>query len=893
MSDDGDGPVIPRAIPNLAVELDQQSDTSDDTNPSDNDEDIPEDTGEAVPGDERRFKLFVQHYPDQRAGAPLNVPANSDNEDDTSSDNPCEPFSGWMNWDFAWWAKTESVSARAVTNLLKMPNVTHRKLGLSYSNAAELNTFIDKTLPSPHPQFKRQEFKVDGHTYEFYYRDPLECIRTLWGDRELTPHLVFLPERHYEDADHTIRVYHTAKWWWTTQKAVDKDSPGGTIIPILISTDKTTLTTFGGKAAYPMYMTIGNLPKEIRRKPLRHAQVLLGYLPATSLDHITCAASRRRTVANLFHACLGLIMEVLKEAGCDGVNLQSGDRVWRRCHPILATFVGDYPEQLLVACVKKGECPSCEIPWDEVGDGIADYGFRDLEEILDALETITQGPTAYNVACEEAGIKPVQHPFWEQLPYSHIYRSITPDILHQLYQGFIKHLIQWLRDAYGDAQLNARCQALPPNHNIRLFLNGITHLQRVTGREHSQITSILLGLIINLPLPQQHSPRRLVRAVRAILDFTYLAQYPVHTHATLEALDDALAHFHANKDIFVDLGVRTHFRIPKIHVVQHYSTFIQLYGTTDNYNTEYTERLHIDLAKDAYRSTNFKDELPQMTRWLVRREKMTHHKATIEWRLAGQPIPTISSHPAVGVSYEHFIKMAKSPSRKSVPLTTLIDTYGATNFEHALACFLVSRKQPTLPWNHVVRRARQVDLSNYAYDIFHFIKFTITDLYHLPKHERIIDSIHVKPARRDQYGHIIPARFDVALIDRGNNLNGIHRYRAGRVRAIFTLPNDLLSEYLGGIEEVPSHFAYVELYTPFSASTEDDHCLYKIKPEMRNGSPVSRVVPVDNICRSVHLFPKFGSVVDANWSPSTVLDLANTFFMNSFSDRDMYYTLSL
>jgi hypothetical protein len=47
----------------------------------------------------------------------------------------------------------------------------------------------------------------------------------------------------------------------------------------------------------------------------------------------------------------------------------------------------------------------------------------------------------------------------------------------------------------------------------------------------------------------------------------------------------------------------------------------RLFGTTDNYNTEYTEQLHIDLAKEAYRSTNFKDELPQMTLWLERKEK--------------------------------------------------------------------------------------------------------------------------------------------------------------------------------------------------------------------------------------------------------------------------------
>ena len=46
--------------------------------------------------------------------------------------------------------------------------------------------------------------------------------------------------------------------------------------------------------------------------------------------------------------------------------------------------------------------------------------------------------------------------------------------------------------------------------------------------------------------------------------------------------------------------------------MQHYAESIRNYGTTDNYNTEYTERLHIDLAKDAYNSTNFKDEFAEL-----------------------------------------------------------------------------------------------------------------------------------------------------------------------------------------------------------------------------------------------------------------------------------------
>ncbi|KAJ7483045.1 hypothetical protein B0H11DRAFT_1689911, partial [Mycena galericulata] len=71
---------------------------------------------------------------------------------------------------------------------------------------------------------------------------------------------------------------------------------GATIIPILLSSDKTQLTVFGNRSAYPVYMTIGNIPKEIRRKPSRQAYVLLAYLPTSRLNNIKNDASRRRTL---------------------------------------------------------------------------------------------------------------------------------------------------------------------------------------------------------------------------------------------------------------------------------------------------------------------------------------------------------------------------------------------------------------------------------------------------------------------------------------------------------------------------------------------------------------------------------------------------------------------
>jgi hypothetical protein len=471
-------------------------------------------------------------------------------------------------------------------------------------------------------------------------------------------------------------------------------------------------------------------------------------------------------LANLYHSCLRRILAPLEEAGKKGVKMLRGDGVAHRCHPILACFPMDYPEQLLATGIKTGLCPCCPIPREDIGSGGDEYAARDVEEVLDALGKADGDPTVFKNACKEAGIKPIYRPFWERLPYTHIFRSITPDILHQLYQGVIRHLISWLKRCCGSAEIDARCKRLPPNHNIRQFTKGISSLSRVTGKEHAQMASILLGLVIGIRLPGGHSSSRLLRAVRGLLDFLYLAQYPMHTTETLELLRDALKRFHDNKDIFIDLGVREDFQIPKLHFLDHYTSFIELYGTTDNCNTEYTERLHIDLAKEAWDATNGKDEFPQMTLWLERREKIFRHAKFINWRMGYQPDPPDRPNP--GILYHRQLQMTRHPSKKHVRFDTLVNAYGATNFQDELARFIVGLKKPHLRGAQVRREMSNIRFSFNAVPVFHKIKFTSYDPYGVggPK-VSVVDSIHVQPVRKDKRNRDVPARFDTAVINDG------------------------------------------------------------------------------------------------------------------------------
>jgi len=92
----------------------------------------------------------------------------------------------------------------------------------------------------------------------------------------------------------------------------------------------------------------------------------------------TLKTACRHAQANLFHSCLQLVLGPITLYGKTGVAMVGGDGVWRRCHPIFACFVGDYPEQALATCTYcHGQTTVSDRVRGSRGSGISDEIYKD------------------------------------------------------------------------------------------------------------------------------------------------------------------------------------------------------------------------------------------------------------------------------------------------------------------------------------------------------------------------------------------------------------------------------------------------------------------------------------------------------------------------------------
>ena len=118
---------------------------------------------------------------------------------------------------------------------------------------------------------------------------------------------------------------------------------------------------------------------------------------------------------------------------------------------------------------------------------------------------------------------------------------------------------------------------------------------------------------VYLPAIKDHVPLEMVRALRALIDFIYIARRDIIDSKGLEAMDDTLKHFHKYRKIFQECGVRpTGFNLPRQHSLIHYPKHVRAFGAPNGLCSSITESKHIKAVKEPWRRSNRFDALGQM-----------------------------------------------------------------------------------------------------------------------------------------------------------------------------------------------------------------------------------------------------------------------------------------
>ena len=327
------------------------------------------------------------------------------------------------------------------------------------------------------------------------------------------------------------------------------------MVPLLLASDKTQLTNFSGvKAAWPLYMSIGNISKDLQRQGTKRTWVLFALLPIPP---------KQPKDGEIHRSWQGAIERILKPIGeldiaGPGYEWDCADGQVRRCYPILAAWIADYQEYVILARIINRLCPVCEIPRTEMGHKPSSR----------VREFRGHHPMSYQQALEQGNPKDAQYlasialrmeenPFW-RFPLCNVYRLWQPDALHLLHLGILKTMMDWLvgylRKWKILGRFNERFKSILPYQGFQPFKRGYEEISSWQGKEIRTMMRFLLAvldpILIDGVRSSESEEAQVLGCVRSIIEFHLVLGQCSHSDYTLGLLDNRLAIFYRHKSVF-------------------------------------------------------------------------------------------------------------------------------------------------------------------------------------------------------------------------------------------------------------------------------------------------------------------------------------------------------
>ena len=414
---------------------------------------------------------------------------------------------------------------------------------------------------------------------------------------------------------------------------------GATLLGITLSSDKTNITVMtGDRIAHPVLLSLANIHMDVRMKASNHAFILLALLPCPKFI-IKDRATRSVLESRVVHLCLDIITEPLKLAARAGRMMSDPRGHSRFCFTALAAYIIDTPEAALIACVAGKTSHLTMADYRKFGDP-ARQEPRTASTTLAQLAALASQfhpleLSTYIPAAKAIRLNGVHLPFWRdwflqspagsppRILMAEPSQFLTPEPLHHWHKQFWDHDVKWSIRILGADELDFRYSTIQPMVGFKHFKDGISGLKQVTGRAHRDVERYLVGIIAG------KAPPPFVIAIRALMDFRYLAQARQLDDTLLPRITSSLQLFHDHKQSILDLHARVgkankpiaHFQIPKLELMHGVVPSITSSGAVMQWSADTTERAHITEVKIPGRSGNNQSYNPQICRWLDRSEK--------------------------------------------------------------------------------------------------------------------------------------------------------------------------------------------------------------------------------------------------------------------------------
>jgi len=408
--------------------------------------------------------------------------------------------------------------------------------------------------------------------------------------------------------------------------AKDQIPNGATLLGVVLSSDKTNISVMtGNRMAHPLLISLANIDPDIRSKGSLHAHVLLALLLVASFLH---PKTRIRSLLSdrLIHESLDFMLKPLKSAASVGIMMSDPIGSLRYCFTPLVAYIADTPEQTLLACVSPKASPISTATHKEFGESQL-YPLRTAAKTLGDIEH----------ACSEADpddwesflkvarryyLNGVHRPFWRNWALCDPLIFFNPEVLHHFHRLFWDHDLQWCLVVVGADEIDFRISLIQVAVGYHSFEEGISKLKQVTGRDHRAVQRYIIGVITGA------IPPKFLVAIRALLDFRYLAQMPRFDDKVLDRIKASLRTFHENKSAIISAGGRRgsngpldHWEIPKLELLQHVVPSIRASGAVMQWSADVTEHAHVTEIKQPARSGNNQDYYTQIARHLDRSDK--------------------------------------------------------------------------------------------------------------------------------------------------------------------------------------------------------------------------------------------------------------------------------